>query len=126
MTDDLPDKGTDLPEHGRGWAYLILAGLFEPLWVVSMKYSEGFTDELWVAATFIFLFFSMYFLALALKARIPMGTAYSIWVGIGAIGALVAGILLFNESSNMIRLGFVILILVGIVGLQTTGRKEDG
>ena len=91
-----------------------------------MKYSEGFTDELWVAATFIFLFFSMYFLALALKSKIPMGTAYSIWVGIGAIGALIAGIVLFNESSNMVRLGFVLMILIGIVGLQTTSRSEDG
>jgi quaternary ammonium compound-resistance protein SugE len=111
-------------ELNKGWAFLILAGMFEPIWVVSMKYSDGFTQTVWTVATFIFLFFSMYFLALALRSKIPMGTAYSVWVGIGAIGALVAGILLFNESSDNIRLGFVLLILVGIVGVQVTGDSD--
>ena len=126
MNDDHSKKGLDFPELNKGWTCLILAGLFEPLWVVSMKYSEGFTDLSWAAATFILLFFSMYFLALALKSKIPMGTAYSIWVGIGAIGALIAGIILFNESSDMIRLGFVLLIVIGVVGLQITSHPEDG
>jgi quaternary ammonium compound-resistance protein SugE len=123
MTDDLSNRAMDFPGSNKGWTYLILAGLFEPVWVVSMKYSEGFTDVLWIAATFIFLLFSMYFLALALKSKIPMGTAYSIWVGIGAIGALIAGIMLFNESSDMIRMGFVLLIVIGVVGLQTTSHS---
>jgi quaternary ammonium compound-resistance protein SugE len=109
--------------NGKGWIYLFLAGLLEPMWVVSMKYSQGFTDILWVLATFVFIILSMYFLALALKSKIPIGTAYSIWVGIGAIGALIAGILLFNESSDIIRLGFVVLIITGIVGLQATSQR---
>jgi quaternary ammonium compound-resistance protein SugE len=117
-------RKVDGPMISKGWIFLILAGLFEPVWVVSMKYSQGFTDILWATATFIFLFFSMYFLALALKSKIPIGTAYSIWVGIGAIGALTAGILLFNESSDIVRLGFVLMIIVGIVGLQTTSRDN--
>ncbi len=125
MTDDPISKKANVSKASNGWTYLILAGLLEPIWVVSMKYSQGFTDILWAAATFIFLFFSMYFLALALKSKIPVGTAYSIWVGIGAIGALIAGIILFNESSDIIRLGFVLLIIVGIAGLQTTSRKES-
>ncbi len=125
MTNDPIIKNVDVSKVSNGWTYLILAGLLEPIWVVSMKYSQGFTDILWAAATFIFLFFSMYFLALALKSKIPVGTAYSIWVGIGAIGALVAGIILFNESSDIIRLGFVLLIIVGIAGLQIASRKES-
>lgn len=125
MTDDPISKKAYVSKASNGWTYLILAGLLEPIWVVSMKYSQGFTDILWAAATFIFLFFSMYFLALALKSKIPVGTAYSIWVGIGAIGALIAGIILFNESSDIVRLGFVLLIIVGIAGLQTTSRKES-
>jgi quaternary ammonium compound-resistance protein SugE len=115
------DKGIS---EGKAWTFLALAGCFEPLWVVSMKLSEGFTDIPWAAATFIFLTLSMYFLALALKGKLAMGTAYSVWVGIGAIGALMAGILMFSESSDLIRLGFVGLIVVGIVGLQMTSTKH--
>jgi quaternary ammonium compound-resistance protein SugE len=119
MSERSVDKGAS---ERKAWAFLVLAGCFEPLWIVSMKFSEGFTDIPWVAATFIFLTFSMYFLALALKGKLAMGTAYSVWVGIGAIGALIAGILLFDEPSDLIRLGFVGLIIVGIVGLQATAK----
>ena len=109
----------------KGWTFLVLAGAFEPLWVVCMKLSEGFTRPVWAAATFAFLFISMYLLSLALKAKMPIGAAYSIWVGIGAVGALLAGILLFGESSDPVRLVFVLLIIIGIVGVQLTTR-EDG
>jgi quaternary ammonium compound-resistance protein SugE len=124
MVEELVGQKDDATKVSKGWTYLILAGLFEPIWVVSMKLSEGFTQIIWTAATFVFLFFSMYFLALALRSKVPVGTAYSIWVGIGAIGALIAGILLFDESSDIVRLGFVLLIVVGIVGLQATSREE--
>ncbi|MDD1772493.1 MAG: multidrug efflux SMR transporter [Methanomassiliicoccales archaeon] len=122
MSERSVDKGVS---ERKAWAFLALAGCFEPLWVVSMKLSEGFTDIPWVTATFIFLTFSMYFLALALKGKLAMGTAYSVWVGIGAIGALIAGILLFDESSDPLRLGFVALIIVGIVGLQVTAKERQ-
>jgi quaternary ammonium compound-resistance protein SugE len=124
MTDENTAPKKQITEANKGWMLLVLAGAFEPFWVVSMKLSEGFTNVIWAAATFIFLSFSMYFLALALRSKVPVGTAYSIWVGIGAVGALVAGILLFNESSDIIRLGFVLLILTGIVGIQVTSGKE--
>ena len=91
MPEDVPaveTKGKD-----PAWATLVVAGLLEPVWVTAMKLSEGFTDVIWGAATFVFLFFSMYLLGKALKMNIPMGTAYAVWVGIGAIGALVVGIL---------------------------------
>jgi len=112
-----------LPEgNGRAWATLVVAGLLEPVWVTTMKLSDGFTDIEWAAATFVFLFFSMYLLGKALKMNIPMGTAYAVWVGIGAIGALVVGILLFNEPSDLLRLFFVLLIVAGIVGVQVTSK----
>jgi quaternary ammonium compound-resistance protein SugE len=124
MAEDIVEDKNKSVDGRRGWMFLVLAGVFEPVWIVSMKLSEGFTDIAWAAATFIFLFGSMYFLAQALRSKIPMGTAYSIWVGIGAIGALIAGILMFEESSEMIRMAFVLLIIVGIVGLQVTSGKE--
>ncbi|MCE5295937.1 MAG: multidrug efflux SMR transporter [Euryarchaeota archaeon] len=124
MAKDIVGPESKPIEGRRGWMFLVLAGMLEPVWIVSMKLSEGFTDVAWATATFIFLFGSMYLLAQALRSKIPMGTAYSIWVGIGAIGALIAGILLFEESSEMIRMGFVMLIIVGIVGLQVTSGKE--
>ena len=104
------------------WTLLVVAGLLEPVWVTAMKLSEGFTVLLWAVATFVFLFFSMYLLGKALKMSIPMGTAYAVWVGIGAIGALIVGILLFNEPSVLLRLFFVLLIVVGIVGVQVTSK----
>jgi quaternary ammonium compound-resistance protein SugE len=104
------------------WTLLVVAGLLEPVWVTAMKLSEGFRDLPWAAATFVFLFFSMFLLGKALKMSIPIGTAYAVWVGIGAIGALIVGILLFDEPSDLLRLFFVLLIVVGIVGVQVTSK----
>jgi len=120
MSEDVPaavKKGND-----PAWTTLVVAGLLEPVWVTAMKLSEGFTDIPWAAATFVFLFFSMYLLGRALKMNIPVGTAYAVWVGIGAIGALVVGILLFNEPSELLRLFFVLLIVVGMIGVQVTSK----
>lgn len=119
MTDDAP-QDCELRTGNTAWALLLAAGLLEPVWITAMKLSQGFTDLPWAAATFIFLFLSLYLLGKALKMRIPMGTAYAVWVGIGAIGALVVGVLLFNESSEPLRLFFVLLIVAGIVGVQAT------
>lgn len=113
-------------ELKRGWTFLLIGGMFEPLWIVSMKLSEGFTLKMWAFATLVLSLASMYFLALALRSKIPVGTAYSVWVGIGAIGALIAGILLFNESSDAIRLGFVLLIVIGIMGVQIMSKRNTG
>ncbi len=120
MTEDVPITGDGTKDSA--WTLLVMAGLLEPVWVTAMKLSEGFTDIVWAAATFIALFFSMYLLGKSLKMNIPMGTAYAVWVGIGAIGALIVGILLFNEPSDLLRLFFVLLIVVGIVGVQVTSK----
>ena len=112
-----------LPEgNGRAWATLVVAGLLEPVWVTTMKLSDGFTDIEWAAATFVFLFLSMYMLGKALGMKVPIGTAYAVWVGIGAIGSLGVGMLLFNEPHDLMRLFFMLLIVIGIAGAQATGK----
>jgi len=99
------------------WVYLVVAGLLEIAWAVGLKYTEGFT-RLWPTAfTVAALAGSMALLALALRG-LPLGTAYAVWTGIGAVGTAVLGILLFGESAAAARLVCIGLILAGIVGLK--------
>ncbi len=103
------------------WFYLIIAGLFETAWAVALKYSEGFT-RLWPSVvTVVAMAISIYLLAVSLKT-LPLGTAYTVWTGIGAIGAVIYGILVFGESKDIIRILFVIMIVGGIIGLKVTSR----
>lgn len=101
------------------WAILVVAGLFEVGWAVGLKYSEAFTRFWPSVATAIALAASMILLAVALRS-LPLGTAYTIWTGIGAIGTVVLGIALFGEPATAARLSCIALILVGIVGLKLT------
>ena len=99
------------------WIYLFIAGLFEIGWAVGLKYTSGFT-KLWPSViTIIGMILSFYFLSNAVKS-IPIGTAYGIWTGIGAVGTAILGILFFGESKEIIRIFFIFLIVVGIVGLK--------
>jgi len=99
------------------WIYLFIAGLFEVGWAVGLKYTEGFT-KLWPSViTIATMVLSFYFLSTAVKS-IPIGTAYAIWTGIGAVGTAILGIILFNESKELIRIFFIFLIVIGIVGLK--------
>jgi len=99
------------------WIYLFTAGLFEIGWAVGLKYTYGFT-KLWPSVfTIIGMILSFYFLSTAVKT-IPIGTAYVIWTGIGAVGTAILGIILFNESKEFIRIFFIFLIVIGIVGLK--------
>ena len=102
------------------WVYLVAAGLMEPCWVIGMKKSSGFKQVKWTIATVFFIFASMYLLALAIDMDIPVGTAYAVWTGIGAVGALVAGMVLFKERAAWIRIFFIMLLIVGIVGVEIT------
>ena len=102
------------------WACLIVAGIMEPCWVIGMKRSEGFKRPKWTVATMFFIFASMYLLWVAIDMNLPVGTAYAIWTGIGAIGTLVAGIFLFKERAAWNRTLFIMLIIVGIAGVQIT------
>ena len=101
------------------WIYLIVAGLLETGWAIGLKYTEGFT-RLWPSVfTIAAIAASMFLLALAART-IPIGTAYSIWVGIGAVGAVILGIILFDEPRDFARLAFVGLLIVSLVGLKLT------
>lgn len=99
------------------WTLLVLAGLFEIAWAVGLKYSEGFT-RLWPSvATIAAMLVSMVLLALAMRT-LPMGTAYAVWVGIGAVGTVIFGIALWSEPVNAARMISVGLIVVGVIGLK--------
>ncbi|MFA6804079.1 MAG: multidrug efflux SMR transporter [Candidatus Methanomethylophilaceae archaeon] len=101
------------------WACIVVAGLLEPCWVISMERSERFRRIPWTIATCVLLFLSLFFLSLAMQELGP-GTSYAIWTGIGAIGTLIAGIVLFKEPVTWLRILFILMIVVGIVGINLT------
>jgi quaternary ammonium compound-resistance protein SugE len=99
------------------WAYLFLAGLMEMGWAVGLKYTEGFS-RLWPTVwTIVAMVLSLFFLGQSLKS-LPVGTAYAVWTGIGAVGAAVLGIILFDDSRSVLRLVSIGLIVAGIAGLR--------
>jgi len=99
------------------WIILILAGLFETGWAIGLKYTDGFT-RLWPTVwTGIAMVISLWLLGIALKT-LPVGTAYSVWVGVGAVGTVILGIALLQEPANAARLISVALIILGIIGLK--------
>lgn len=102
-----------------GWFYLLIAGFFEVLWALSLKFTEGFTKLGPSLAMLPLMALSLWFLSLSLK-EIPLGTAYAVWTGIGAAGTFLLAILLFHEPYNSIRIFCIILIILGIVGLKLT------
>lgn len=99
------------------WAILVLAGLFEVGWVIGLKYTEGFTRPWPTVGTVAAMAASVWLLAIAMKS-LPVGTAYAVWVGVGAIGTAIFGMILFAEPANAGRLTSLGLIVVGIVGLK--------
>lgn len=103
------------------WVYLIVAGLLETAWAIGLKYTDGFRKPLPSILTIIGIAASMILLALAART-IPIGTAYAIWVGIGAVGAVVLGIILFDEPRDFARMAFVALLIVSLIGLKLTTR----
>jgi len=105
-------KGTHM-----AWSILVLAGLFEVGWAIGLKYTEGFT-RLWPTVwTVLAMIGSFWLLGLAMKS-LPVGTAYSVWVGVGAVGTVILGIVLLGEPANPARLISLALIIAGIVGLK--------
>lgn len=101
------------------WVYLLIAATFEIGWAVGLKYSHGWTRPVPSVITAILMIASYAFLSLAVRT-LQIGTAYAIWTGIGAAGTALFGILLFGEPSHAPRLLFILLIVVGIVGLKMT------
>ena len=104
------------------WVYLLLAGLLEIAWAIGLKYTEGFTrlwPSLWTGAAMVA---SMVLLAVAVKT-LPIGTAYTVWTGIGAVGTAILGILLFGEPRDLARLLCIALIVAGILGLKLVSPR---
>ncbi len=99
------------------WVILVIAGLFEVCWAIGLKYTEGFT-RLWpTVGTVLAMVLSIWLLGIAMKS-LPVGTAYSVWVGVGAVGTVILGIILFGEPANAARVISVALIIAGIIGLK--------
>ncbi len=104
------------------WTYLLVAGVFEIAWAVSLKYTDGFT-RLWPSVgTVVAMGISMVCISFALRT-IPMGTAYAVWTGIGAAGTALLGIMFFGEAGGVIRLSCIGLIVAGIAGLKLTAAS---
>lgn len=101
------------------WILLVIAGLLEVGWAIGLKYTEGFTRPLPTALTLLSMVASIGLLGLAAKT-LPIGTAYGVWVGIGAVGAAILGIVLFREPVTAARVVFLVLMIVAIVGLKAT------
>ncbi|TWT50856.1 Quaternary ammonium compound-resistance protein SugE [Rubripirellula amarantea] len=101
------------------WIYLALAGLLEIGWAVGLKYSDGFSKPIASVVTIITMIASFTLLSFALRS-IPLGTGYAVWTGIGAVGTAIAGMVLFSESRDLVRLLCIALIVVGIIGLKFT------
>ncbi|APC18082.1 QacE family quaternary ammonium compound efflux SMR transporter [Pseudomonas frederiksbergensis] len=101
------------------WIILFFAGLFEVGWAVGLKYTDGFSRPLPTVLTVGAMVISLGLLGLAMK-DLPLGTAYAIWTGVGAVGTVIAGIILFGESMALFRLASVALIIVGLIGLKVS------
>jgi len=99
------------------WIYLIIAGLFEVGFTTSLKLSDNFQNRGWAVMFFISISLSFYFLNKAVQ-NIPMGTAYSVWTGIGAVGTVIVGIIFFREPADFWRMLFIFLLIGSILGLK--------
>lgn len=102
------------------WSILFLAGLLEVAWAIGLRYSAGFTRPLPSLLTLLAMAISFYLLSLALRT-LPLGTAYAVWVGIGAVGTAIAGMLLFDEPASPLKLISLLLVVAGIAGLRLAG-----
>ena len=104
------------------WIYLIIAGILEIGWAIGLKYTEGWSKLYPSLITIVLMIASFQFLSMALKT-LPIGTAYAIWTGIGAVGTAVLGMLLFDESRDLTRILCILLIVAGIAGLKLTSAQ---
>ena len=103
----------------RAWTLIMIAGMLEVAWAICLKNSDGFSNVPYTVAFLVLIAFSMLLLSVAIRT-LPVGAAYAVWVGIGAVGTFLAGIVLFDDPVNALRVIFVFLIVIGIIGLQLT------
>jgi quaternary ammonium compound-resistance protein SugE len=105
------------------WIYLAIAGFFECGWAIGLKYTEGFTRLMPSVLTILAMAFSFVLLSASMKT-IPVGTAYAVWTGIGAVGVAILGMVLFGESQDIMRIFCLLLIVSGIVGLKLVSSAQ--
>jgi quaternary ammonium compound-resistance protein SugE len=105
------------------WIYLIVAGLFEVGFTTSLKMSNNFSNKWWSSLFFVCISLSFYFLNEATQ-KIPMGTAYAVWTGIGAVGTVIVGMIFFREPSDFWRLFFIFLLIGSIAGLKLVSTES--
>ena len=104
------------------WIYLIIAGILEIGWAIGLKYTEGWSKLYPSLITVVLMIASFQFLSMALKT-LPIGTAYAIWTGIGAVGTAILGMIIFNEPRDVSRILCILLIVAGIAGLKLTAAQ---
>lgn len=104
------------------WIILVIAGLLETGWAVGLKYTDGFSKPIPTILTIAIMVASVWLLSVAMKG-LPLGSAYAVWVGIGAVGTVIAGIILFQEPLTVARIASVALIIAGIIGLKLTSAS---
>jgi quaternary ammonium compound-resistance protein SugE len=113
-------------KNGRknmAWIYLVIAGLFECGWAIGLKYTDGFTKAVPSLFTVAAMAISFWLLSIAMKT-IPVGTAYAVWTGIGTVGVAILGMVLLGESRDILRVGCLLLIVSGIVGLKLVSASQ--
>lgn len=103
------------------WFLLIIAGLLEVGWAIGLKYTEGFTKPIPSVLTIIGIGLSMFLLSVAART-LPIGTAYGVWVGVGAVGTAILGIVLFKEPASAARILFLVIMIASLVGLKVTAH----
>lgn len=111
--------------RSAAWLPVILGGFMEAAWASFMKLSDGFTDIPYVALMLVFMAFSMLLLNRGFKAGLPTGACYAVWVGIGSVATLVAGILFFDEAVEPLGWLFVAMIVAGVVGMDLSDSVRD-
>ena len=99
------------------WLYILIGGIFETLWATTMSFSEVFTDPFWTVVTILILPISVIFLHYAFKRGIPTGPGYAVWVGVGAIGAVVVSVIM-GESPNIMGFIFLGILIAGVIGMN--------
>ncbi len=107
------------------WLFIILGGLFETGWALTIKLSDGFTEPVWLIPTLILLVISMYLLNKGLHNGLPAGPAYIVWVGIGAVGSIILGVVLFNDVLTFAKAVFLAMILIGVFGIEYSHEKSE-
>lgn len=111
--------------NGKAWLWILAGGVFETGWATGMKMSEQFTDIPWTVATLVMIVCSVLLLNKGLKSGLPMGPCYAVWVGIGAIGSIIVGLLAFGETLNILGWAFLVVIIIGVLGLNLVTKSEE-